>query len=65
LGGRGVVGIGVIQQRGRKERRHMDCGKNQQQKGPGTHWGEDWSILGRRLEGEGEVIRHGSEKRCH
>ena len=63
-GGR-MVGIGVIQQRGRKERRYMDGGENQQQQRPGTHWGEDWSILGRRLKGEGEVIRHGSEKRGH
>ena len=59
LGGNRVVGVGVIQQWGSKECRHMDGGENQQQQRPGTHWGEDWSILGRRLEGEGEVIRHG------
>ena len=61
-GGR-VVGIGVIQQWGRKERCYMDRDKDQEQQCPGTHRGEDWSILGRRLKGEGEVIRHGSEKR--
>jgi hypothetical protein len=43
----------------------MDGDEDQQQQRPGTHRGEDWSILGRRLEGEGEVIRHGSEKRGH
>ena len=59
LGGDGVGGVGVIQQRRREERRHVDRGKDQQEQRPGSHWSEAKGILGRRLEGESEVIRHG------
>ena len=36
-----VVGVGVIQQRGRKECCKMDGGEDQEQQRPGTHRGED------------------------
>ena len=59
LGGGGVGGIGVIQQRRRKKRGHMDGCEDQQQQRPGSHWREAKGILGGRLEGKSEVIRHG------
>ena len=59
LGGDGVSGIRVIQQRRREERGHMDRRKDQQEQRPGSRWSETKGILGRRLEGESEVIRHG------
>ena len=37
-GRRGMGGIRVIQQGGRKERRHVHRGENQQQQRPGSHW---------------------------
>ena len=59
LGSAGMGGVGVIQQRGREERRHVDRGEDQQQQRPGSHRREAKGILGRRLEGKSEVIRHG------
>jgi hypothetical protein len=59
LGSVGVRGVGVIQQRRREERRHVDGGKDQKQQRPGSRWSKAKGILGRRLEGKSEVIRHG------
>ncbi len=61
LGSAGVGGVGVVQQRRSKERRHVNCGEDQQQQRPGSHGREDKGILGRGLEGKSEVIRHGSQ----
>ena len=63
LGSSRVGSICIIQQRRREERRHMHRGENQQQQRPGSHRRQGKAILGGRLEGKSEVIRHGSQKR--
>ena len=59
LGGGSMVGIGIVEQGWGEERRHMHRGKDQQQKGPGSPGRKTEGILGRRLEGKCEVVRHG------
>ena len=63
LGGSRMVGVGVVQKRGRKERGNVHRSKDQQQQCPGSPRRKGNRVLGRRFKGKSEVIRHGLQKR--